>query len=100
MICSSVSSFTNHTSSTLASLLQKCYTKMLVQANEHIGVTFRRANQANIVRKNERKVQRYITGNCTLAVSITPNRATRIRRNVTLYGNALETELLPVLYHS
>jgi hypothetical protein len=98
MICSSVSSFTNYTWSTLASLLQKCYTNMLVQTNEHI--TFRRANQANIVRKNERKVQRYVTGNCTLAVSITPNRATRIRRNVTLYGNALETELLPVLYHS
>jgi energy-converting hydrogenase Eha subunit H len=100
MICSSVSCFTNYTSSTLASLLQKCYTHMLVQTNEHIGVTFRRANQANIVRKNERKVQRYVTGNCTLAVSITPNRATRIRRNVTLHGNALETELLPVLYHT
>jgi hypothetical protein len=55
MICSSVSSFTNYTSSTLASLLQKCYTNMLVQTNEYIGVTFRRANQANIVRKNELK---------------------------------------------
>jgi hypothetical protein len=55
MICSSVSSFANYTSSTLASLLQKCYTNMLVQTNEHIGVTFHRANQANIVRKNERR---------------------------------------------
>jgi hypothetical protein len=82
MICSSVSSFTNYTSSTLASLLQKCNTNMLVQTNEHIGVTFRRANQANIVRNNERKVQRYVTGNCTLGVSITPNRATRICRTL------------------
>jgi hypothetical protein len=89
MICSSVSSFTNYTSSTLASLLQKCYTNMLIQTNEHIGVTFRRANQANFVRKNECKVQRYVTGNCTLAVSIAPNRATRIHRNV-LHRNARE----------
>jgi hypothetical protein len=100
MICSSVSSFTNYASSTLASLLQNCYTNMLVKTNEHIGVTFRRANQANIVRNNERKVQRYVTGNCSLAVSITPNSATRIRRNVTFHGNALETKLLPILYHS